>query len=228
LIYVREEFRVAIENYLEPYLNYYVVHTLEDAAKAIRLLSQSQKGKANFFILDAFHNYEPPMALLPGAYSAMDLIEAEPAYRKLCSYLLENVLIVESDDIAKVDQEGDYTLLSKGGHFIKKLYSISGGSIGLFEGKKIGRKKNLELLEKAIKKLEAEEEKLANAFYNLKTKAEQLKAERDDRKIHTERESLNRIVQEKISLTSRQENLQSMLGESSDRHGKLSQEAQSL
>lgn len=228
LIYVREEFRVAIENYLEPYLNYYVVHTLEDAAKAIRLLSQSQKGKANFFILDAFHSYEPPMALLPGAYSAMDLIEAEPAYRKLCSYLLENVLIVESDDIAKVDQEGDYTLLSKGGHFIKKRYSISGGSIGLFEGKKIGRKKNLELLEKTIKKLEAEEEKLANAFYNLKTKTEQLKAERDDRKIHTERESLNRIVQEKISLTSRQENLQSMLGESSDRHGKLSQEAEIL
>ena len=37
-----------IENYLEPYLNYYVVPNADEAVKAIALLGQSQKGRANF------------------------------------------------------------------------------------------------------------------------------------------------------------------------------------
>ncbi len=49
LIYVREEYRVVIENYLEQYLNYYVVPNADEAVKAIALLGQSQKGRANFF-----------------------------------------------------------------------------------------------------------------------------------------------------------------------------------
>ena len=65
LIYVKEEYRVAIENYLEPYLNYYVVQDLEEAYNAIQLLSKTQKGKANFFLLNSFKDYVAPMALLP-------------------------------------------------------------------------------------------------------------------------------------------------------------------
>ncbi|MDA0315424.1 MAG: chromosome segregation protein SMC, partial [Bacteroidetes bacterium] len=37
--------------------------------------------------------------------------------------------------------------------FIKKKFSLSGGSVGLFEGKRIGRAKNLEKLEREIKEL---------------------------------------------------------------------------
>ncbi|MFM8371456.1 MAG: chromosome segregation SMC family protein, partial [Bacteroidota bacterium] len=47
LIYVREEYRVVIENYLENYLNYYVVPDADEAVKAISLLGKSQKGRAN-------------------------------------------------------------------------------------------------------------------------------------------------------------------------------------
>ena len=49
-----EKYRVTIENYLENYLNYYVVDTEAEALSAIQLLSDSSKGKANFFILDHF------------------------------------------------------------------------------------------------------------------------------------------------------------------------------
>src|SRR6185295_17038604 len=66
LIYVREEFRVVIENYLEPYLNYYVVPDADAAVQAIQLLGRSQKGRANFFMLDAFNQYEAPLTLIPG------------------------------------------------------------------------------------------------------------------------------------------------------------------
>ena len=93
LLYVKEEYRIAIENYLEPYLNYYVVANLEEAHQAIQLLGRTQKGKANFFLLDHFRDYIPPMAMLPETLRAIELVETDPAYRNLCSYLLEKVLI---------------------------------------------------------------------------------------------------------------------------------------
>ncbi|MBA4058485.1 MAG: chromosome segregation protein SMC, partial [Marivirga sp.] len=53
-----EEYRVAIENYLEPYLNYYIVEHEAEAYEAINILSDAAKGKAHFFILDAFEKFE--------------------------------------------------------------------------------------------------------------------------------------------------------------------------
>ncbi|MEZ4983262.1 MAG: chromosome segregation protein SMC, partial [Saprospiraceae bacterium] len=190
--------------------------------------SQSQKGKANFFVLDAFKDYNPPMTLLPDTTNAYELVNTDPAYRNLCSFLLENVLVTEDEDVTKVQQEGDFVLLSKSGRFIKRRFSISGGSIGLFEGKKIGRKKNLEMLETAIKKLEKEEDKLATSFYNLKSKIEQLKTERDDRKIHNSRESLSKVTQERISISSKLENLNNVLKESGDKEQRIIEEITQL
>src|SRR5690606_10920603 len=38
-----ENYRVAIENYLEPYMNYYIVETEEQAYRAVDLLSDAAK-----------------------------------------------------------------------------------------------------------------------------------------------------------------------------------------
>jgi len=211
LIYVKEEYRVAIENYLEPYLNYYVVEDLEAAHRAINLLNQSQKGKANFFLLSVFRDYAPPMALLPDTLQAIDLIETEPAYRNLCAYLLENVLITDKEEIQEQLMDNNYVLLSQSGRFIQRKYSVSGGSIGLFEGKKIGRKKNLEVLDKAIQKLEREENRLSTDFFNLKATIENLKAQRTPAEIQAMRNELNQLLQEKASLSTRLENFESFI-----------------
>lgn len=214
LIYVDEEYRIAIENYLEPYLNYYVVENTEEAVEAIQLLSRSQKGKANFFLLDAFADYLPPANLLPpGAQMAADLIEADDKYRKLCAYLLENVLIVNSEDVKGELPSGDWTILARSGRFIRRRFSISGGSVGLFEGKKIGRKKNLEHLETEIAKAEREEQKLSTAYYQEKTELERLKQLRTQNEIFQSRQALNQISQQRVSLTTRLENFQSFVEE---------------
>src|SRR5690606_28279849 len=52
ILYCQESYRVAIENFLEPYMNYYVVDDTSDALTAIQLLNDSAKGKAGFFILN--------------------------------------------------------------------------------------------------------------------------------------------------------------------------------
>src|SRR5690606_40484478 len=45
ILFCREEYRIAIENYLEPYMNHYVVQRRDEAVQAIRLLSDSARGR---------------------------------------------------------------------------------------------------------------------------------------------------------------------------------------
>ncbi len=224
LIYVKEEFRVAIENYLEPFLNYYVVKDFKEAAQAIELLSKSQKGKANFFVLEAFKDYTPPIALLPDTLQAIDLVETEPAYRNLCNFLLGNVLVTEHEDIIAQAAESDVVLLSKSGRFIQRKYSISGGSIGLFEGKKIGRKKNLEILDNQIKKFEKESNRLSTDYYNAKSKIEALKMQRTPAQIQEAQSLVNKVIQEKITLYTRLENFESFLRDADQKRQQLEED----
>src|SRR5262249_10546993 len=73
IIFVKEEFRPAVENVLEPYLNYYVVNNLQEGLQAVHLLDDHKKGKANFFLLDKFEQHDQPGEHRPeGTISAMD------------------------------------------------------------------------------------------------------------------------------------------------------------
>ncbi len=204
LIYVQEDYRLAIENYLEPYLNYYVVKNLEEAQQAIQLLGKTQKGKANFFLLDAFAEDQPALSMLPPtARAAVDLVEVEPAYRPLVARLLENVLVVDHDDLLTEAPADNWTLISKSGRFIRRKFSVSGGSVGLFEGKKIGRKKNLALLEVAIKKLEQEEQQQMATYYQSKSYLDQLRNVKSQPLIQQANQRLNQLAQQKVSLSTR-------------------------
>ncbi|WP_026259987.1 chromosome segregation protein SMC [Segetibacter koreensis] len=154
IIYVKEEYRAAVENVLEPYLNYYVVNDLEEGMQAVYLLDANQKGKANFFLLDSVNNYKKVEEHQPAnTIRALDLIEVEDKYKHLAEYLLCNVYIAEGED-ALQDSNGSI-VLEKHGKFVKGKFSLSGGSVGLFEGKKIGRAKNLEKLHEQIVAQEA-------------------------------------------------------------------------
>ena len=149
IIYVKEEFRAAVENVLEPYLNYYVVDDITEGMKAIHLLDENKKGKANFFLLDQLNSFEIPVTdEIPGAISALNVIEIDEKYHHLASYLLGNVFIAENEEALLNSR--DKVILEKNGKFVKGKYSLTGGSVGLFEGKKIGRAKNLEKLGETI------------------------------------------------------------------------------
>ncbi len=153
LLTTDEKYRVTIENYLENYLNYYVVDTAQEAISAIQLLSDAARGKANFFILEQFEKFSPSkVQAFPNAIAATKIIEFEAKYSRLINFILDNVYIVQGDYLDFPNQK-EGVFLSESGKYIKKKFSISGGSVGLFEGKRIGRAKNLEKLEKEIKEL---------------------------------------------------------------------------
>lgn len=228
LLYVQEDYRVAIENYLDPYLNYYVVQNLEEAYQAIKLLNKTQKGKANFFLLDAFNSYEPPMVMLPETTRATELIETEPQYRNLVSYLLENVLLSDREELHMNLDHDQITLLTRSGGLIQRKFSLSGGSVGLFEGKKIGRKKNLEVLETAIAQAEREENRLSTQYYNLKKKLEQLRQNTEEKDIQLQSQTLNKIAQEKVSFQTRMENFQNYMQENAERQQSINERIEAL
>ncbi len=149
IIYVKEEFRAAVENVLEPYLNYYVVDNMQDGMTAIQLLDTNKKGKANFFLLDLVNSHENAVSgKVSNAICAMDVIEIDPKYQHLAGHLLSNVFIAENDDAFQ--NSNGHVILEKTGKYVKGKYSLTGGSVGLFEGKKIGRAKNLEKLAEGI------------------------------------------------------------------------------
>ncbi|HOZ77469.1 MAG TPA: chromosome segregation protein SMC [Ferruginibacter sp.] len=147
VIYVQPEYRAAVENVLEPYLNYYVVNNLSEGLQAVHLLDDNKKGKANFFLLDKFTGTEAghqPEGTLP----ALDVVEVDGKYSNLAAHLLGNVFIAE--DEAAMENSNGAVVLEKTGKYVKGKYSLTGGSVGLFEGKKIGRAKNLEKLAEEI------------------------------------------------------------------------------
>ena len=153
LLTTDEKYRVTIENYLENYLNYYVVDTEAEAYAAIQLLTDAAKGKANFFILEHFEHFSSSQAqLFSNTLAATEIIEFDVKYSRLINYILDNVYIVQGEyQDFPIQKEGVF--LSESGKYIKKKFSLSGGSVGLFEGKRIGRAKNLEKLEREIKEL---------------------------------------------------------------------------
>ncbi|HTR28915.1 MAG TPA: chromosome segregation protein SMC [Puia sp.] len=206
IIYVKEEYRAAVENVLEPYLNYYVVANLHEGMQAVHLLDNNKKGKANFFLLDkidaqAEHFAHTHEGLIP----AMQVIEVDDNYRKLAEHLLGNVFIA-ADEQALEHSNGS-VVLEKTGKFVKGKYSLTGGSVGLFEGKKIGRAKNMEKLQEEIRRQQTVVGKLKASIQEKHDEVIGYNEQLKEQAIRQTQEDVNRLTNLVFSLQNKIENL---------------------
>ena len=79
-----EKYRLSIEGYLEPFMNYYVVETEAQAIQAVNILNNSSKGKANFFVVSKFVNFvSSPLKQHPDTLPALSIVEFDPMYKGL-------------------------------------------------------------------------------------------------------------------------------------------------
>ena len=224
-IYVKEEYRAAVENVLEPYLNYYVVNDLEEGMQAVHLLDANQKGKANFFLLDRINNYKRTDEHQPAnTMKALDVIEVDDKYRHLAEYLLCNVYIADSDPDsyrqAMLDSDGG-VVLEKNGKFVKGKFSLKGGSVGLFEGKKIGRAKNLE---KLFVQIEAQEAVVNAIKADIQARHDEVIGYNDQLKenvIRQTQQEINNLTNQVFALQNKVENLTAMQNNSQKRFDEL-------
>lgn len=150
IIYVKEEYRTALENVLEPFLNYYVIHNLQQGLEAVHLLGDNKKGKANFFLLDKIEEALSTTSdhILENATPALSVVEVDEKYSNLAKHLLGNVFIAEGE--SALNNANGFTVIEKTGRYVKGKHTLTGGSVGMIEGKKIGRAKNLEKLQQDI------------------------------------------------------------------------------
>ncbi|HNP54684.1 MAG TPA: chromosome segregation protein SMC, partial [Ferruginibacter sp.] len=121
IIYVKEEYRAAVENVLEPYLNYYVVKDLQEGLAAVHLLDENKKGKANFFLMDQFTVAEKghqPAGTIP----ALEVVEVDEPYKKIAAYLLGHVYIADNDEV--LQQSNGSVILEKHGKYVKGKYAL--------------------------------------------------------------------------------------------------------
>ncbi|PPL00354.1 chromosome segregation protein SMC [Parapedobacter indicus] len=229
ILFCQEAYRIAIENYLEPYMNHYVVQRQEEAVQAIRLLSDAARGRANFFVLDALGDIPAPNTaaapenqLIP----ALDIISVEEQYLPLCRRLLHNVFLLQTDDEKALESNlpaEDVVILHKSGKFNKSKVGMAGGSVGLFEGKRIGRAKNLENLAKEIKSLgnqiASRQQKLDNDIQRLGN----LKGSSQKARMEELGQQLNRLNNELVSVKTKQEQYQAFIANSQNRKQDIEQ-----
>lgn len=206
-----EEFRVAIENYLEQYLNYYIVEHESEAYEAINILSDAAKGKAHFFILDAFDKFEStPGRIYDNAFPATEIIEYDQKYKKLMAYILDKVYIFDGD-VKNIPAADGNTFITKNGKLTKRKFSISGGSVGLFEGKKIGRAKNMEKLEKEIKELSSKLDDIRSSLLEKQSDLEKLRNNKMRQQIDEVQHEIRQINDEYVSVRTKREQFSQML-----------------
>ena len=205
ILYVQEQYRTAVENVLEPYLNYYVVNDLKEGMQAVQLLDDNKKGKANFFLLDQLNGAKAETAPA-NTIAALSVIEIDAKYASLANHLLGNVFIAENEAALEASHSG--VILEKTGKYVKGKFTLTGGSVGLFEGKKIGRAKNLEKLlsdiqsqEKVVNELKDQIQEQHNSVLVFN---EQLK----ENEIRSTEQSINTLINEVFANKNRLENLQ--------------------
>ncbi|RVU02945.1 chromosome segregation protein SMC [Mucilaginibacter limnophilus] len=231
ILFCREEYRVAIENYLEPLMNHYVVESYEEAIAAIKLLSDAARGRAQFFILDSFKDIKTADDINSTWKPALSVIEVDKKYQALCSHLLKNVYLLDDTNDQQMDASAlpaDVVLLGKSGKFNKSRYTMAGGSVGLFEGKRIGRAKNLENLQKEIKSLDAELTTSKGQLENLQTQLTGMKAAGKAVEIRQQQQELNRLTTELVTIKTRQEQYQAFIENSLNRKQDIAQKIESI
>ncbi len=224
IIYVKEEFRTAVENVLEPYLNYYVVNDLEEGLKAVHLLDDNKKGKANFFLLNKFPDELTESHQQPAdTVAALSVIEVDAKYLPLAKYLLQHVFIAENEPSVEWfnNESNGSVILEKNGKYVKGKYSLTGGSVGLFEGKKIGRAKNLEKIsqdviarEQVVASLKSEIQSRHNEVIGFN---EQLK----EQALRQVQEDINRLNNQLFSIQNKTEHLNGLQEAGASRIGEL-------
>lgn len=229
-----EEYKVAIENLLEPYLNHFVVDTYPEAWAAVQTLNESAKGRANFFVLESLRKFNPATTpVLEGCVPAMSVIEKDARYEPLFRFLLSHVQILDKDrSLQDFPEASDQTtvVISQSGNYLRQKYTVGGGSIGLFDGKRTGKFRNLEKLAEELKQQELLIEQYREQVKHAESELTKLKQDlqENQRALSAGENEFVKLNSQSHSLRSNLDFFGNSLEQSRQRSSKLQEEADTL
>lgn len=219
IIYCDEKYRVAIENLLQPYLNHYIVQDENTATKSLNLLTQSNVGRASFFILDYFKN-RPYKNInknfnLHSLRYVYQLVETSKEYQPVLNYLLQDCYLAsdkkEVELFIEANPNFDGYIITEEGNYTFTPYERNGGAIGLFEGKKLGRVKNLEKIQETLEKLQKESKVFEDKIKELQTHLIVIKNTSYSKEIEAEKRILRDIENQHITKKTKVESFKDLI-----------------
>ncbi|WP_299760580.1 chromosome segregation protein SMC [uncultured Pontibacter sp.] len=200
ILLCKPDYKPLIESYLEQYMNYFVVDELQDAVDAIALLKEENKGRANFIVLSEIEELEPSATFSEGnLQAAYEVVSADRKYSSLMKYMLRNVYI--SDNAEEELYQSEYkTIILKDGSAIRKPLSLSGGSVGVFDGNRLGRKQNLEKLAEEVAELQEQVELLQSRINTQNQILQNYKNESEKDRIKGLEKEVSKLQQELLTV----------------------------
>lgn len=171
----KPEHRIAIESALGDAIGYVIVRQVQDAYEAIRYLKESQRGKTTFVCLDRLPTLPPRLSLQDrdGVVGfAGDLVTTDSRFTQLVRVLFDDVVVVESMDAARKLAQKNPSLryVTLEGEMATGRGVVRGGAVRSDEGGHVGKKKQLEELERELSRLQARREAIVQE-YESKNKA---------------------------------------------------------
>lgn len=159
LISVEKEYETAIEMCLGQALQNVVTSTEQDAKKMIEYLRSNSLGRASFLPIASVQGKKlDKLTKMDGVIGiASDLVKCKKEYEQIILSLLGRTVVVEDMDtaiaLAKKDKYS-FRIVTLKGDIISSSGSISGGSVQTKTVNILGRSREIEDLEKELKKLE--------------------------------------------------------------------------
>ena len=159
LVSVDKEYELAIEMCLGQALQNVVTETEQDAKKLIEHLRKNSLGRASFLPISSVQGRKlDKLTKMDGVIGiASDLVKCNKKYEQIVLNLLGRTVVVKDMDtainLAKKDKYS-FRIVTLQGDIISSTGSISGGSVQTKSVNILGRSREIEELEKELKKIE--------------------------------------------------------------------------
>ncbi|MBI2428074.1 MAG: chromosome segregation protein SMC [Ignavibacteriales bacterium] len=154
----KAEYRIGVEAALGDVSGYIVVRSIDEAHRGVELLKTNNKGRATFVCLESI----PAMPedridiVEDGAIAwASDVVQCSAQYARLKDFLLSNVLLVEDVQTASrlVRKYFSLKCVTLDGELVTGSGVLRGGSVRVEDGGMIGKKTQIDELERELVEL---------------------------------------------------------------------------
>ena len=164
LLKVDDNYKIAVETALGETINYIVVDTLQTARQIIEKLKTDKSGRVTLLPVDLLKkiDFSKDGKIWQDDRLLAHKIHCDEKYRSLFDILLGDVLLINSlDEVFNANESSQiYRYVTPIGELVQHGHAISGGQISSQETSVIGRQQRVVHIEKSIKSLSGQIDKL--------------------------------------------------------------------
>ena len=197
IVKVEKKYETAIETALGGNIQNIVTDDEDTAKKMIRFLKENRLGRATFLPLTSItkpQEFKNPEALSEKGVIGMadELVQTQDAYRNVAKAMLGRILVVDNvDNAVKIARKYEYgiRMVTLEGELLVPGGAISGGAFKN-NSNLLGRRREIDELEKSVKKLLAAVDGINREIDDTKAKRNKLRLELENLKTDMQKKSI--------------------------------------